>query len=177
MQLPRETAIAVKGALLHVGGIASDDLPLPCRIGGSASIYSIPGAIIRRLAIESMVSPERSKESKATSYGPRPRKGSFTLISGYARIGYSRGSLRVEESEPVLWAKTEMSDGCRRLAFRAYEENAPSPGGGCRRTGRVAVYLPGGGRNRFTDHDRSHALQGLAAVTARLRSVGSLAAQ
>jgi hypothetical protein len=70
-----------------------------------------------------------------------------------------------------------MSDGCRRLAFRAYEENAPSPGGGCRRTGRVAVYLPGGGRNRFTDHDRSHALQGLAAVTARLRSVGSLAAQ
>jgi hypothetical protein len=96
MQLPRETAIAAKGALLHVGGIASDDLPLPCRIRGSASIYSIPGAIIRRLAIESMVSPERSKESKATSYGPRPRKGSFTLISGYTRIGYSRGSLRAE---------------------------------------------------------------------------------
>jgi hypothetical protein len=164
MQLPRETAIAVKGALLHVGGIASDDLPLPCRIRGSAAIYSIPGAIIRRLAIESMVSPERSKESKATSYGPRPRKGSFTLISRYTRIGYSRGSLRVEESPPVLCAKTEMSDGYRRLALHTYEENSPRQGYGRPRTGRVAVHLPGGGRDRLADHDRNHALHGLAAV-------------
>jgi len=40
-------------------------------------------------------------------------KGSFTLIQGYTRIGYSRGSPRVEESRPpLLEAKTEMSDGC-----------------------------------------------------------------
>ena len=60
--------------------------------------------------------------------------------------------------------QTEISDGCRRLALRAYEEIALHPGGGCRRTGRVAVYLPGGGRHRLADHDRNHALQGLAAV-------------
>jgi hypothetical protein len=117
MQLPRETAIAAKGALLHVGGIASDDLPLPCRIRGSAAIYSIPGAIIRRLAIESMVSPERSKESKATSYGPRPRKGSFTLIWGYTRIGYSRGSLRVGEWPSLLWTKRRYPMGVAGWRF------------------------------------------------------------
>jgi len=57
-----------------------------------------------------------------------------------------------------------MSDGCGRLALCAYDENSPRPGGRYRRAGRVAVYLPGGGRNRLADHDRHHALQGLAAV-------------
>jgi len=31
----------------------------------------------------------------------------------------------------------------------------------------VAVYLSGGGRNRLADHDRNHALQGLASVRGR----------
>ena len=46
----------------------------------------------------------------------------------------------------------------------AYEENSPRPAGRCRRAGKVAVYLPGGGLNRLADHDRNRALQGLAAV-------------
>lgn len=58
-----------------------------------------------------------------------------------------------------------MSDGCGRLALCAYEEDSPRPGGRYRRAGRVAVYLPGGRRNRLADHDRYHALQGLAAVS------------
>jgi hypothetical protein len=37
-------------------------------------------------------------------------------------------------------------------------------GGHCRCAGRVAVYLPRGGRSRLADHDWDHALQGLAAV-------------
>ena len=37
-------------------------------------------------------------------------------------------------------------------------------GGRCRCAGRVAVYLPRGGRSRLADHDWHHALQGLAAV-------------
>ena len=66
-----------------------------------------------------------------------------------------------------------MSDGCGRLAPRAYEENAPRPGGGCRRTGRVAVYLPGGRRNQLANHDWNHALQGLAAVRNRASASGA----
>jgi hypothetical protein len=46
----------------------------------------------------------------------------------------------------------------------AYEENTPHSGGRCRRAGKVAVYLPGGGRDRLADHDRNRALQGLSAV-------------
>jgi len=65
LQLPRETAIAAKGALLHVGCIASDDLLLLCRIRGSASIYSIPAAIIRRSAIELMVSPRKIERTES----------------------------------------------------------------------------------------------------------------
>jgi hypothetical protein len=46
----------------------------------------------------------------------------------------------------------------------AYEENSPRSGGRCRRAGKVAVYLPGGGLNRLADHDRNRALLELAAV-------------
>ena len=46
----------------------------------------------------------------------------------------------------------------------AYEENSPRSGGRCRRAGKVAVYLPGGGLNRLADHDRNRALRGLSAV-------------
>ena len=55
-----------------------------------------------------------------------------------------------------------MSDGFGRLAF--CKENSPRPGGSCRRAGRVADYLPGSGRNRLADHDRTQALRGLGAV-------------
>jgi len=46
----------------------------------------------------------------------------------------------------------------------AHEENSPRPGGRCPRPGKIAVYLPGDGLNRLSDHDRNRALQGLAAV-------------
>jgi len=62
-----------------------------------------------------------------------------------------------------------MSDGCGRLAICAYQEVSPRPGSGCRRAGRVAVYLPACGRHRLGDYDRNRALQGLAAVTRRPR--------
>jgi hypothetical protein len=78
---------------------------------------------------------------------------------------------RVEEWPSLLWTKTEISDGCRRLALRTYEENSSRPGGRCWRAGRVAVYLTGSRRNQFTGDGRSHALQGLAAVRARFCSV------
>ena len=60
----------------------------------------------------------------------------------------------------------------RRLALYACEENSPGPGGPCRPAGRVAVYLPGGGRSRLDSHDRDQALQGFAAVRRRVASAG-----
>jgi hypothetical protein len=63
-----------------------------------------------------------------------------------------------------------MSDGCGRLAFRAFEENAPRPGGRFWRAGRVAVYMPSRGRGRLADHDWDRALQGLAAVRGALHA-------
>ena len=63
------------------------------------------------------------------------------------------------------WDKTELSDGCGRLAFRACKESSTRPIGRYWRAGRVAVYLPGSSRNHLADHDGNHALQGLATVT------------
>ena len=81
------------------------------------------------------------------------------MIQRYTRIGNSRGSLGVEESDHRCWRPK------RRCPMGvAYEANSPRSGGHSRRAGSVAVYPPCAGLNRLADHDRIRALQGLAAV-------------
>jgi hypothetical protein len=69
--------------------------------------------------------------------------------------------------QPLLGAKRSCPNGSGRLALCAFEENSYRAGGRCRCAGRVAVYLPRGGRSRLADHDWDHALQGLAVASHR----------
>jgi hypothetical protein len=117
-----------------------------------------------------------SRGPRATPYAPedpepalatRPcdLKGFLHLDQGNTRTGYSRGSPCVEKNRPpLLGAKRRCPMGVAGWRFAHCEENCPRPGGRCRPAGRLAVYLPGGGRNRLADHDHNQALQGLAAV-------------
>jgi hypothetical protein len=49
---------------------------------------------------------------------------------------------RVENQTAAAGGRTEMSDGCSRLALCACEENYPRPGGPCGSAGRVAFIRP-----------------------------------
>ena len=60
-----------------------------------------------------------------------------------------------------FWGQTEFPNGCGKVALRAKLWGA---GSRYRCPRRVAGDLLGGGRSRLDDHDRDHALQGLAAV-------------
>ena len=114
------------------------------------------------------------RAQSARSFPPEPASATH-VTNGLARVpspsltdtsewAIAEDHLMLKSETAAAGGQTGMSDGCGRLALCAYEEKSPRPGGRCRRAGRVAVYLPGGGRNRLADHDGNDALEGLAAV-------------
>jgi hypothetical protein len=78
----------------------------------------------------------------------------------------------IHSNRTAAGGQTEFPYGCGRVALRAWEENERA-GSRCRCPRRVAGDLLAGGCGRLDDHDRDHALQGLAAVRGRNLSASS----
>jgi len=108
--------------------------------------------------------PEPASATHVTNGLARVPSPSFTDTSEWA---IAEDHLMLKSETAAAGGQTGMSDGCGRLALCAHEEKSPRSGGRCRRSGGVAVYLPGGGRDRLADHDRHHALYGLVPVSGK----------